>query len=226
MLKLILSHLYSDKNKLIIFIYIVLTLVIIIAPLPFDLETFELFYYKENYQTHYNEMILELFKIIIPVFIIMISLEHDNKYINNLTTYKKRSLIIINKIFIYTYIIFINLCLIMLFYVCILKMFNFYILFDQSFFESLMHIFLDSILILYLNLLLIKEKNKKFSFIILIGYLLLNIYSSSNDMSVLYYLLPVLSNNYLKNKNIVNYKLIYILLIIYLNIIKYSEEEI
>lgn len=226
MIKLILSHLYSDRNKFIIILYIVLSLVILIAPLPFDLEYFELFYFKDNYIALYNEMILEIFKIIIPVFVIMISLEHDNKYINNLTTYKKRSIIIINKIFIYSYIIFINLCLIMLFYVSSLKIFNLYILFDPSFFYYLLHVFSDAVLILLLNLLLVRDNNKKLSFIILISYLLLNIYSSSNDINIIYYLLPVLTNNYKEYKNIVSYKIIYILLIFYLNIIKYNKEEL
>ncbi|HHT55358.1 MAG TPA: hypothetical protein GX012_02220, partial [Acholeplasma sp.] len=63
MIKIIINHLLSFKNKLFISIYLLILLTIFIIPLPFNTNIYEInldiYYYKVNY----NEVVIELLKL-------------------------------------------------------------------------------------------------------------------------------------------------------------------
>ena len=73
MIKIIINHLLSFKNKLFISIYLLILLTIFIIPLPFNTNIYEInldiYYYKVNY----NEVVIELLKLITTIGILIIS---------------------------------------------------------------------------------------------------------------------------------------------------------
>lgn len=225
MIKIIINHLLSFKNKLFIGIYLLILLAIFIIPLPFNTSSYEinldLYYYKVNY----NEVVIELLKLITTIGILILSIDHNQGYINNISTYKSRSVIILNKLFIYIYLIVINTLIIAFMYHFSLNIFKFRMLVSNEFLYQTLFLMFDNIIILLMILLFVRSNNKIVGYIIIAVYYILNIFYINIENLNLFYLIPLYSYNYLNYSNTIKYVVIYIVSLVTLNYIKYITED-
>lgn len=225
MIKIIINHLLSFKNKLFIGIYLLILLAIFIIPLPFNTSSYEinldLYYYKVNY----NEVVIELLKLITTIGILILSIDHNQGYINNISTYKSRSVIILNKLFIYIYLIVINTLIIAFMYYFSLNIFKFKMLVSNEFLYQTLFLMFDNIIILLMILLFVRSNNKIVGYIIIAVYYILNIFYINIENLNLFYLIPFYSYNYLNYNNTIKYVVIYIVSLVTLNYIKYITED-
>lgn len=225
MIKIIINHLLSFKNKLFIGIYLLILLAIFIIPLPFNTSSYEinldLYYYKVNY----NEVVIELLKLITTIGILILSIDHNQGYINNISTYKSRSVIILNKLFIYIYLIVINTLIIAFMYHFSLNIFKFKMLVSNEFLYQTLFLMFDNIIILLMILLFVRSNNKIVGYIIIAVYYILNIFYINIENLNLFYLIPFYSYNYLNYNNTIKYVVIYIVSLVTLNYIKYITED-
>ena len=166
MTKIIINHLLNFKNKLFISIYFILVLLVFIIPLPFDSNSYEIILDLNFYKSNYNEVIIELLKLLTAISVLILAIDHNQGYINNITTFKQRIKVIVNKLFIYCYLVFINVILIILMYFFILNVFDYYILIDKTFIIRLLFLGVDNLILLLLILLIVRSNNKLFAYLI------------------------------------------------------------
>lgn len=225
MTKIVINHLLSFKNKLFIGIYLLLVLIVFIIPLPFDSSINEIMLDLNFYKINYNEVVLELLKLLSAIGILILTIDHNQGYINNLTTFKSRIKIITNKLFIYSYLVFINAILIILMYYLVLSVFNYHILINSEFIKVILFLAIDNLILMLTILLVVRSNNKLFAYLIVAYYYILNLFYINSSNMTLFYITPFYSYNYINYSNTKIYVLIYIVLLVVLNIIKYDQEE-
>jgi len=225
MIKIIINHLLSFKNKLFISIYLLILLTIFIIPLPFNTNIYEInldiYYYKVNY----NEVVIELLKLITTIGILIISIDHNQGYINNISTYKGRRIIIINKLFIYLYLIVINTLIIILMYYLSLNIFNFKMLISSDFLYQTLFLMFDNIIIILFILLFVRSNNKIIGYIIIAIYYILNMFYINIENIMIFYLIPFYSYNYINYSHTIKYVVVYIVMLVSLNYHIYITED-
>lgn len=217
--KFITSNLFASKNKYILMSLLSIIIAIFIITLPSDAAKYELLLYKDYYKEQYNNLIIELFKIILPIVIIVICFEHDKAYIRSLTPNLGRDKVMIIKQYNYCLIITLSFILLNALYIIVLYIFNYYYLFDIKTIFKLFYLYLDQLLLLQLILLISRENRKIVSFLLLIIFIVSNFLLDGNQSIFLYYLLPIYSEYYSSYHNILIYKIIYTIFIISLNFI-------
>src|SRR5690554_5818820 len=225
MTKIIINHLLNFKNKLFISIYFILVLLVFTIPLPFDSNSYEIILDLNFYKSNYNEVIIELLKLLTAISVLILAIDHNQGYINNITTFKERIKVIVNKLFIYCYLVFINVILIILMYFFILNVFDYYILIDKTFIIRLLFLGVDNLILLLLILLIVRSNNKLFAYLIVAYYYILNLLYVSSSNMILFYITPFYSYNYQNYSNTNLYIIFYIILLIVLNIFKYEHED-
>lgn len=225
MIKLIYQISLSQKNKIVIISYFILLITIFIMPLPFRESKLDLFINRIAYFNQYQEITLELLKLIIPIYLLLILENHDNKFLNSLTTYFSRFKIINNKLFFYLYINVLNYLLIVLIYYLVPFVFKFNFITDNNYFIKALPLLFDSLIITLLILLLNRSKQKFYAYIIVAIYLLLNFLYAYNLTIAIYYLLPFYSNYFMNYQNTYIYQLCYLLLLLILTYCRYLRED-
>ena len=90
--------------------------------LPYDSEYYELYFFTKQYVEIYSNIILELFKIIMPIGIIIITFEHDASFIRVLSTKLGRDKIISFKQLNYNLIVIITYLMLNALYLLILSL--------------------------------------------------------------------------------------------------------
>lgn len=225
MIKLIYQISLSQKNKIVIISYFILLITIFIMPLPFRESKLDLFINRIAYFNQYQEITLELLKLIMPIYLLLILENHDNKFLNSLTTYFSRFKIINNKLFFYLYINILNYLLIVLVYYLVPFVFKFNFITDNNYFIKALPLLFDSLIITLLILLLNRSKQKFYAYIIIAIYLLLNFLYAYNLTIAIYYLLPFYSNYFMNYQNTYIYQLCYLLLLLILTYCRYLRED-
>ena len=225
MIKLIYQISLSQKNKIVIISYFILLITIFIMPLPFRESKLDLFINRIAYFNQYQEITLELLKLIIPIYLLLILENHDNKFLNSLTTYFSRFKVINNKLFFYLYINILNYLLIVLFYYLVPFVFKFNFITDNNYLIKALPLLFDSLIITLLILLLNRSKQKFYAYIIIAIYLLLNFLYAYNLTIAIYYLLPFYSNYFVNYQNTYIYQLCYLLLLLILTYCRYLRED-
>lgn len=225
MIKLILNHLLNNKNKIFIGVYFLILILIFIITLPFGESYNEILLNITYHRLLYNDILKELVKLLFAVFTLLITMDHSQGYINNVTTYKSRREIIIYKLVIYSYILLINMFIIIILYFTILNIFSLDILIDLEFVKFTVYLFIDNIIILLFMLLIVRSNNKILSYLILIMYYIFNIIHVGEGLVYLFYIIPIYSYEYLNYSNTNYYVLVYIVCLITLNIYKYLKED-
>ena len=223
--KLIINRLLGGKNKYIIFAYVIILISIIFITLPYDAREFELVLYINYYQNVYNNLLLELFKILLLLGILIISFEHDASYLKSLTPTIGRDKLIYLKQLNYNLIIIVLYVIIISSYISILYLTNYFIIYDLNFIKNLLRVFIECLLIFQLILLFNRENKKLMGFIILICYIITNFIYETYNYLLLFYLLPFHSNYFSNNNNIFKYQLIYLILLVSINIVVNRNED-
>lgn len=217
--KFITNKLVAGKNK---YILLFLTLIIImtfIFTLPNDTDKFELIIYNDYYKEIYNNLVLELLKLIIPIIILIISFEHDTSYIRCLSPSIGRDKVMTMKQLNYCFIVTMIYVFLNVIYILILSIFDYFVLFEFGFLIDLFYLYFDYLILLQLILLFGREHRKMASFLILIIYIICNFIYETEMPIIAYYLLPIYTNYFLTYKYLVIYKAFYVVLFIAINYI-------
>lgn len=221
----ILNSLYNGKNKYALFIYISILLSIFIIILPFDSKTADLILFENYHQVLYNEFLVEILKILIPLGVLIIAFEHDQIYLRNLTPTIGRKKVIQAKLTTYFSIIFICYTLLIAYYILVLELLNYSLLFNSYYLKSVSYLFLDALILLLLILLFVRSNKKILGFLIIIIYYMLNYLLEITPLVIIYYILPIHTNYFTSYTYSSVYKLVYILLLVVLNYIFAANEQ-
>jgi hypothetical protein len=225
MIRLVLNHLLSRKNLIIIFIYLAFLLSINYLLLPNDVAPDEVILNSNYYFNYYNELLLELIKIIIPISLVLLLTDHDHNYINNITTYIGRSKVIKSKIIIYLYIIILLILISTLNYYLALKISKNDCLVKVNFYHDMTFLLIDNILMFLLILLLVRKDKKIIGYLIIMLYYVLGFYLNIESKIAIFYVFPINISNFKNYTNTLSYAFIYIIILIVLNIYTYINED-
>lgn len=225
MISLILKELLSSKNKIIFSSYFLLMITIFIMPLPLFASELDIFINQTYYVMQYQELTNELFKLIIPIYFLLLVSDHDWKFLNNLTTYFSRFKIIRSKLIVYIYLNLLNFLLMTLLMLLIPWIFNYQFLISNEFILSNLPLFFDMLLITLLILLLNRNHHKYYAYLVVSLYVLLNFFYSFNLVIIIYYLIPFYNNYFTHYQNSFLYQQVYIATLLILNILKYLNED-
>src|SRR5690625_3468181 len=216
MIKLILNHLLTKKNKLFLISYLIIVCLIILINIPIKEVYYLVYLNKEYYIIIFNDITKELYKILFIIFTTVISIDHFNGYINNITTYKNRTYIITYKFISYIYLIFINTLILIFVYFLIPILFKFDFFTNKEFIKYILYLSLDNIIILLLILLFVRNNNKIVAYIFMVIYIFLSLIDINSYY--LFYLIPILSYKYIDLNYYYIYIFTYIIVLFYLNI--------
>lgn len=224
MKEFIFSKLLVGKNKYALISFITILLLVFIIILPFDNQRYEITLHSSYYKQYYNELLIELLKILIPLGVLIISLEHDQLYLRNLTPTIGRTKLVISKYICYFILILLCFIFIYCYYVIILKLLNYYVLFDSSLYIKLINITFDVIIIFSFILLFARHDKKILPFIIIIIYLMTNYIYETKPSLYFFYILPFHQNYFPEYIYTSLYQTMYILVLFTINIL-YSNNE-
>ncbi|VEU80769.1 ABC-2 family transporter protein [Haploplasma axanthum] len=226
MISIYVQQFQTFKAKIGLLIYLCLLILNFVIFLPFDVPKYDLFFNTTYYIETYTTLSYELLKIIVVMGLIALIYDHNKNYHNNLTCFKSRSYVILNKILIYTFIILINGVVIVTLKLSVLRLFRFNDLVTPNTMEMFETLILDCFVILFIGLLIVRKKTKISIFLIAIIYFILNIYYQNSTSIILFYLFPVHGQKYYNYKNSECYQILYIIILIFLNFVKYNNEDI
>ncbi|MDY0277023.1 MAG: hypothetical protein RBQ97_02960 [Acholeplasma sp.] len=221
MIKLLINHLLSMKNKIVISIFVLLLTLIFIVPLPHDTRNFEIFYFKDVYQEYYYTLLYRLLNLIFPIVSLVVASDHDQDYLNNLTTYLGRFKVITSKVLTYVLLISITYVVILLLHPVILVASKNTLIYQDLAFDNIFSTYLNSLIILMFTLLLIRKKSKYLSYMLIIIYFLSDFYFAQFDsITLINYIIPF------AKEVPFTYKIAYILFIFELNVLRYLYEDL
>lgn len=226
MITIIIKNIITKKNYIIISCLLILYLVFIISIIPKNDGNSYFYFYKTDYIKNFLDIVLQISSIIVFITMFLILIEHDQSYLNNITTYKGRSYVFLRKLMAYILILISILASLFIITIVSLLLLNFSCntLYKTMF--TFTKLTVDNIILVVLMLLLVNKKHKIFGYILLIYYILSVFIGIDEYGYLLYYLLPF--NNKRFDVYMYNdlYKLVYIIFIAYLGSIKYKLSDL
>lgn len=228
MKELLLSNYSSLKSKIFLSFYFISIWGLILALVIENNLIFEKYFNFNNQLNNINNIFIQVLQIIIPFICLIIVIDHDQDFINNLTTFKSRTKVFLSKILLITILNFLHILIITFIYLLSMLVLDFYTNEIIYFFKELLSIMIDCLIISYLIIYLTKKDNKVISYLLLVIYLFLSIFSNSLIDINLFYLFPVNTTKYLKYNfmDLLIYQILYLILISLLSLIKYNKQDI
>lgn len=225
MIKLILAELLNKKTVIIYFVWIS-SCVFVIYNISSSLSLVKVNIGNEEILMNFNNMFRQIFSILFIWLTVFLVYNHDQHYINNLSTFTKRSNIISLKMTIYLILITLNFILFTTVYLIIIRLNNCHFLFNKTIVKAITSLYFDNCLVLLCFLLLNRNYNKNISLLIIIFYSVKIIFDFFDKSKIIFYLLPFYNINFSLYKFTNFYQILYIILLILLNFFRYNNEEL
>jgi len=197
----------NQKMHLILFINQVLAIGIIVLILTIDVSLAEMMLYPETYQMYFEQLFLQVFTIFNAMFVLFLTMDHDQKFLNPYISYFGRLKVMIGKY---------------VFYSIILSMYAFFVTMAWSIglmifttiqfvisWQTYLYFWLDLWFLMTLILTIVRERFKAVAVIIVFVYLLLNLFYQSN-LSFFHYLFPIIQGESISETFFITYKLSYL----------------
>lgn len=197
----------NQKMHLILFINQVLAIGIIVLILTIDVSLVEMMLYPETYQMYFEQLFLQVFTIFNAMFVLFLTMDHDQKFLNPYISYFGRLKVMIGKY---------------VFYSIILSMYAFFVTMAWSMglmifttiqfvisWQTYLYFWLDLWLLMTLILTIVRERFKAVAVIIVFVYLLLNLFYQSK-LSFFLYIFPIVQGESISEIFFITYKLSYL----------------
>lgn len=197
----------NQKMHLILFINQVLAIGIIVLILTIDVSLAEMMLYPETYQMYFEQLFLQVFTIFNAMFVLFLTMDHDQKFLNPYISYFGRLKVMIGKY---------------VFYSIILSMYAFFVTMAWSVglmifttiqfvisWQTYLYFWLDLWLLMTLILTIVRERFKAVAVIIVFVYLLLNLFYQSK-LSFFLYIFPIVQGESISETFFITYKLSYL----------------
>lgn len=224
MIKLIIAELLNKKTLLVYIAWIVVSIIIFKTLIPTDCLV-KLNFEEGDLVINVMELFYQIFSLLFMILTTYLMLNHDQEYINNLTTYVKRSTITSTKMLIYLILITCNFLIFSIIFVMYIRVFDVYFLFDILIVKVIFSLYFDNCLAFSCFLLLSRIKNKQYIVIIITFYMLNKMFNIFSNNIVLFYILPFYNFKFNKYKLTYIYQFLYFALVILLNYYRYKNEE-
>lgn len=182
--------------------------------------------FQNYYQEYYEEMMGKLLMILLPFFVVLLTMDHDQQYLKPLISYFGRTNITISKIILYVSVLLWLYVIIFLLYLIIPFIMTEYYVVNLSQGHLFVHLYLDGLLILVFVLLFIREKHKSLAIIIPVFYLLFTFVQEDYANLIINYLIPIYSPYFSSYTLAYVYKICYIYLGFTLIVYKTQHEAI
>ncbi len=215
---------YMDKKKyLILFVYQLIIISVLIIMCNENDNQIEMMLNSSYYRHYYEQLFIQIFTILNVMFVLFLSIDHDQLFFKPLYCYFFREKVILSKyLFHMFWIILCGLNTYMLMTVIFWLLIPFDIKFNLI---MLIDLSLDMFIVLNLILILIKSKFKTLSVVIVLVYILSSLFIPK-ELSTLYYIFPIFNMD--KSINILEliYKICYIYLGFLIYYLKSMTEDV
>jgi hypothetical protein len=213
---------YMHKKKyMILVIYQIISIMLLYLISKNEYQTYDVMLYPNYYQSYIKALFLQIFLILNAMFVLFLCLDHDMNFIKPLISYFGREKVFLNKYLFFFSHMMIFSCFIVMIYVSIPRLsIGIYIDFSYVMFLDLC---LDMVLIL--NIILITIKDKTLAILIVLVYILMILFTSSQN-EIIYYIFPIFSIDKSINSIEIYYKLCYISLGFSLYYLKSLKEDV
>lgn len=226
MIHFLFVHLFYGKRRILLYLALCIIPLVIYMLTNTGVSNNQELLYQEAYQFYFEEIAQKMLILIVPFFIVIISMDHDQPYLKTLFAYFGRFHLLFSKLILYLIMLTWLYSAIFILYHVIPFFFTSYyqlLTFNLSFFFDL---YLDGILLMIFVFTWIKDRHKAFSVIFPILYILISLYQEDHQSLSIFYMFPIhfpsISMFYLAYP----YKLCYILLVLVLSVKKMLSEQI
>ncbi len=226
MIRFLYMHVFYAKKR----IFLVLAFLGFIALMVLFVYTSDSSYeqrlFHSYYQLYYEQMMIKLLTILLPFFVVLLTMDHDQSYLKPLISYFGRTNIAVCKIILYLGVLLWLYIMIFLLYQIIPFLMTDYYTIDFSKGYLFFHLYLDGLIILVFVLFFIREKHKSLAIIIPVFYLLFTFLKEDSPSLTLFYLLPIYCSTFSTYTLAYLYKACYIYLGFALIVYKAKFESI
>ncbi|MCR3905890.1 MAG: hypothetical protein NUK62_02510 [Tenericutes bacterium] len=168
--------------------------------------------YIDYHNDYYHQMMQSILSLILPFYVILLAMDHDQPYHKPLMSYFSRSKIIISKFILYitivTWVYFVTAIL----YFLLPSLLTKYFILDLKHIIFFLDIYMDGLILLCLSFILIKDRFKSLSVAIPLFYVLVSFVIEDYQQIAFYYLFPIYSKHFSSFILAYYYKLCYICL--------------
>jgi hypothetical protein len=195
------------KKYMILVIYQLIAISLLILISKNEYQKFEVMLYPTYYQIYIKALFLQIFLILNAMFVLFLSLDHDQSFMKPLISFFGRDKVFMHKYLFFFIQIVIFFSFIMMTYISIPKLvIGIDINFEPFMFIDLL---MDMFLILNLILIFIKDKYKTLAILIVLVYMLMTLFMPHEEVW-LYYIFPIFRLDKDINMTEIYYKLCYI----------------
>jgi hypothetical protein len=226
MIKFLYVHLFYGKRRILFYasLAVIPLLIYMLSLTGVSLNQEILFH--DDYQLYYEEITQKSLMLLIPFFIITLTMDHDQPYLKPMIAYFGRLHVLLSKIMLFIIILSWFYLMVFLSYHVIPALFSSYYHVHQVNFGYFIHIYLDGIFLMLIVTSFIKDRQKAFSIIFAILYILLSLYQEDQQSIQIFYALPIYFSSISLYNLAILYKMCYIFLVLVLSIKKMLKEEI
>lgn len=221
---LYLNLFYGKKRKIIIFSFMLFIVMMALLTYTSD-SVYEQLLFTEYHLEYYHQTMQSILSMMLPFYMILLVMDHDQPYQKPLMSYFGRHHLIISKWLMYLLITtWVYLMVAILYHVLPTYLTSYYTL-SLDAIPFFLHVYLDGIMIIMLSFLLIRERYKSLSVCIPLFYVLIRFVIEDTEMIQLFYLFPIYSKHFSSYTLAYYYKLCYILLGFAITYKKMLQEE-
>ncbi|MBN2300698.1 MAG: hypothetical protein JXC31_05875, partial [Acholeplasmataceae bacterium] len=186
-------HLFYSKKRRVLLIALMVFALLMLMMVYTDESMIEQILYQEQNQLYYEQVMTQLLKLLCPLLVILLVMDHDQEHLKPLVSYFGRSKIIFNKLIFYILILCWFYFIFFLFYHLFPLLLTSYYIYDAYAVKLFLNLFLDGILLAFLVFIFIRDKHKALSILIAIFYIVMSIIQEDHQNLFLFYLFPIFS---------------------------------
>ena len=205
-------HVFYAKKRVFLSIAFIGVIVLMILFVYTKDSIYEQSLFQSFYQQYYEQLMGKLLMILLPFFVVLLSMDHDQAYLKPLVSYFGRSYVATNKIVLYLLVLTWLYAMIFLLYQIIPYLMTNYYIINRDASAFFLHLYLDGIIVLLLVLYFIKDCHKSLAVIIPIFYFLFTFIQEDYESLLLIYAFPIYSAYFASYTLAYLYKLCYICL--------------
>lgn len=212
MIKYLYLHLFYTKKRTIFILGFIIWIGLMILIIYTDEPNYEQILYRVQNQIYYEEMMKNLFMMLCPFFVVLVTMDHDQQHLKPMISYLGRQKIAQYKLIFYFLILTWLFSIFFMIYHILPFYITAYYTYNISSINLFLNLYLDAIMITSLVFILIKDKHKAFSILIALFYVLSSWLVEDHPNIIFFYLFPQYSTFFMKITLAYAYKLCYICL--------------
>ncbi|MFH0767856.1 MAG: hypothetical protein ABII85_05855 [Bacillota bacterium] len=205
-------HLFYSKKRTILILGLVLWIVMLMLLIYPNEPVVEQRLYQLQNQRYYVLMMSQLFTLIFPFFVVLVTMDHDQSHLKPMIGYFGRTWVILHKMIFYLIVITWLYFMFFMVYHILPTFLTAYYTFDLSLNLVFINLYLDGIIITLFVFIFIRDRHKALSVLIAVFYVLISWLQEDHPNLSLFYLFPLFSSLYSTFTLAYVYKVCYICL--------------